>query len=204
ETDREELVVRREVAISGRSRAFINDQLTTISFLRELRPYLVDIFGQGDQQTLLYPEYHIDLLDLFAGHERERRKLSEFYRRWQDLERELSELQRDEAERLRSVDVLDFQLREIEKARLQPGEDMRLAEERLVLTNAERLVSVSAQCYDLLYEDESAVLTRLAAIGRKIEELAGIDGRFSPFVEALKNSRYSLEDLAYFLRDYVD
>jgi DNA repair protein RecN (Recombination protein N) len=204
ETDGTELVIRRELSSTGRSRAFINDQLTTVGFLRELRPFLVDIHGQGEQQSLLYPDSHIDLLDLYAGHEKEREHLKLSYRKWQELERTLAELRRDEADRLRSLDILEFQSREIDRTNLEPGEDIKLADERKLLLNAERLVSVSTQCYDLLYESESAILTQLATISRRVEELAGLDARFYIYIEAVKNAKYSLEDLAYFLRDYTD
>src|SRR6185369_12224263 len=183
ETDGTELIVRRELSSTGRTRAFINDQLTTVGVLRELRPFLVDIHGQGEQQTLLYPDSHIDLLDLFAGHEKERELLRAGYRKWQELERTLLELRRDEADRLRSLDILEFQSGEIDRAQLEPGEDSRLTDERRLLLNAERLVSVSAQCYDLLYESETATLSQLASIGRRLEELAVMDARFSPYIE---------------------
>ncbi|MBL8151805.1 MAG: AAA family ATPase, partial [Blastocatellia bacterium] len=133
ETDRSELTLRREISATGRSRAFINDQLTSVSFLRDLRPFLVDIHGQHDQQTLFYPDAHLDLLDLFAGHERERAELKVLYTKWRELERELKQLRRDEAERLRSLDILDFQVREIEQASLEVGEDYALEQERKVL-----------------------------------------------------------------------
>lgn len=204
EMDSYELVIRREISASGRSRAFINDQLTTVSFLRELRPFLVDIHGQGEQQSLLYPDSHIDLLDLFAGLEKDREVVRTAFREWQHLERELADLERDEAERLRALDILEFQSREIEKANLTQGEDLRLNDERRLLVNAEKLASMSAQCYDLLYENEIAALAQLATVARRIEDLAELDDRFTPYVEAVQTARYSLEDVAYFLRDYAD
>ncbi len=204
ETDSKELVIRREISSSGRSRAFINDQLTTIAFLKELRPYLVDIHGQNEQQTLLYPESHLDLLDLFAGLEKECKDIRSKYREWQALEKELAELKRNEAERLRSLDILEFQSAEIERANLEAGEDQRLQDERRLLVNGERLAASSSHCYDLLYESDSAVLVQLATLGKKLDELASLDSRFDQYTEIVQTARYSLEDLAYFLRDYID
>lgn len=204
ETEGTELVIRREVTSSGRSRAFINDQLTNLSILRELRPFLVDIHGQNDQQSLLYPEFHIDLLDLYAGCEGERSQVTSCYRHWQELERELARLRQDEAARLRSLDILEFQTNEIERAALISGEDLRLQEERLILANAEKLTAISGQCYHLLYESESATLAQLATVARRLEELTSYDNRFMAHLEAVKGARYGLEDVAYFLRDYID
>lgn len=203
EIEGDELVIRREISAT-RSRAFINDQLTSVSFLKELRPYLVDIHGQNEQQTLLFPDSHIDLLDLFAGLDKERARVGEAYRALKNLELELEALRRDEAERLRSLDILEFQANEIEQARLQPGEDQRLQDERRFLTNAEKISALSSLSYDLLYESETAVLTHLSALSRRIEELSGYDSRFAQYTETVQNARYGLEDLAFFLRDYVD
>ncbi len=204
EIDTRELVVRREIAASGRSRVFVNDELTTVAFLRELRPFLVDIHGQNDQQTLLYPESHLDLLDLFAGLEKDCNEIRNKYQQWQKLERELAEIRRTEAERLRSLDILEFQATEIEKVGLEVGEDVRLQNERRLLINGERLTNMSVHCYDLLYESDSSVLAHITTIAKKLDELASLDTRFEPYLEPVQTARYGLEDLSYFLRDYVD
>ncbi len=204
EIDTRELVVRREIAASGRSRVFVNDELTTVAFLRELRPFLVDIHGQNDQQTLLYAESHLDLLDLFAGLEKDCNETRNKYHQWQKLERELAEIRRTEAERLRSLDILEFQATEIEKVGLEVGEDERLQNERRLLINGEKLTNTSVHCYDLLYESDSSILAHITTIAKKLDELASLDTRFEPYLEPMQTARYGLEDLAYFLRDYVD
>ncbi len=203
EIEGDELIIRREISVT-RSRAFINDQVISVGFLKELRPYLVDIHGQNEQQTLLFPDSHIDLLDLFAGLDKERARVGEAYRALKNLELELEALRRDEAERLRSLDILEFQASEIEQARLQPGEDQILQDERRFLVNAEKISALSLLSYDLLYESEAAVLTHLSALSRRIEELSSYDSRFAQYTETVQNARYGLEDLAFFLRDYVD
>lgn len=204
EIDSKEIVVRRELTASGRSRAFINDQLTTVAFLRELRPYLVDIHGQNEQQTLLYAESHLDLLDLFAGLEKDCEEIRSKYRYWQSLEKELAELRHSEAERLRLLDMLEFQSSEIERANLEIGEDQRLQDERRLLINGEKLTASSIHCYEMLYESEAAILSQLASLGKKMDELASLDPRFGQYIESVQSARYGLEDLAYFLRDYID
>lgn len=204
ESDSKEIIIRREISSNGRSRVFVNDELTTVTFLRELRPFLVDIHGQNDQQTLLYADAHLDLLDLFAGLEKETEQIRNKYHYWQKLERELSEIKRTEAERLRSLDILDFQVLEIEKASLEIREDERLQDERRLLVNGEKLTNISAHCYGLLYESDTAVLRHVGTISKKLDELAGYDPRFRDYLEPVQTARYNLEDLAYFLRDYVD
>lgn len=204
ESDSKEIIIRREISSNGRSRVFVNDELTTVSFLRELRPFLVDIHGQNDQQTLLYADAHLDLLDLFAGLEKETEQIRNKYHFWQKLEKELAEIKRTEAERLRSLDILEFQVTEIEKANLEVGEDERLQDEKRLLVNGEKLTNLSVHCYDLLYESDSAVLRNIGTISKKLDELASYDPRFKDYLEPVQTARYNLEDLAYFLRDYVD
>jgi DNA repair protein RecN (Recombination protein N) len=199
-----ELIIRREISDRSRSRAFVNDRLATLSLLRDLRPYLVDIHGQGDQQTLLYPEAHIDLLDEFGGLASLRAEVEAAWSRFTAARRELASLQRSEAERLRSLDVLEFQVAEIEKAAVTVGEDETLEAEREILANAEKLLELSGESYGNLYENEQAVLPLLGQVQRRIEQLAQYDSRFKPYLETLQTSRYSLEDLAYFLRDYAE
>src|SRR5215204_1214738 len=105
-----EIIIRRELSSTGRNKIFINNQLATQSLLRDLRPFLVDIHGQGDQQTLFNPETHLEILDAFAGNGGLRTEVAEAYRRWMELRRELDSLRSDEAEQFQLVDTLKFQI----------------------------------------------------------------------------------------------
>src|SRR5215468_10370179 len=96
-TPKVELIIRREVSLAGRNKIFINNQLATQSLLRDLRPFLVDIHGQGDQQTLFSPETHLEILDAFAGNSALRTEVAEAYQRWNAVRRELESLRHDEA-----------------------------------------------------------------------------------------------------------
>src|SRR5262245_34275307 len=125
-----ELIIRREISATGRNKIFINNQLATQSLLRDLRPFLVDIHGQGDQQTLFNPDTHLELLDAFAGHDAQRGLVSDAHRQWTTHKLELDALNRDEAEKFQLVDTLQFQIDELERAQLSIGEDERLEEER--------------------------------------------------------------------------
>jgi DNA repair protein RecN (Recombination protein N) len=198
-----ELILRREVTAAGRSRSYANDRLATVALLREMRPYLLDIHGQGDQQTLLYPDSHADLLDEYGGLAERRATVAALHAEYADARRELAALQRSEAERLRSLDVLGFQVDEIERAKLAAGEDDQLERERSMLANAEKLAQLTAEAYGALYEEEGAVIPALGTIERRIEQLAGFDDRYAAYLEQLKTIKYSLEDLSFFLRDYL-
>jgi DNA repair protein RecN (Recombination protein N) len=199
-----ELIIRRELSSSGRNKIFINNQLATQSLLRDLRQFLVDIHGQGDQQTLFNPDTHLELLDAFAATETLRQQVSDSYGAWNGLKRELDELHRDEAEKFQLVDILKFQIEELDRAQLAIGEDDRLEEERRRLLNVEKLTTLSSESYRLIYEDDDAALSRLRQSGKRLEELAEYDSSFRDYLEGLESARAVLEDLAFSLREFSD
>src|SRR5215210_4703436 len=176
-----ELIIRREISSNGRNKIFINNQLATQSLLRDLRPFLVDIHGQGDQQTLFNPETHLELLDAFGGHASLRVEVAEAYRRWTTLRRELDSLRQDETEKLQLVDILKFQITELERAQLSAGEDERLDEERRRLANVEKLTALCQSSYSRIYEDDDAALTRVRQTLKDLEELAEYESSFRDY-----------------------
>ena len=199
-----ELIIRRELSATGRNKIFINNQLATQSLLRDLRPYLVDIHGQGDQQTLFNPETHLEILDAFAGNGSLRTDVAEAYAKWIAVRRELESLRHDEAEKFQLVDTLKFQIAELERAQLSIGEDERLEEERRRLANVEKLTALCQSSYSRIYEDDGAAITRVRQSLKDVEELAEYDASFRDYLEGLESARAVLEDLSFTLRDFSD
>ena len=199
-----ELIIRRELSATGRNKIFINNQLATQSLLRDLRPFLVDIHGQGDQQTLFNPETHLEILDAFAGHGSLRVEVAEAYSKWASLHRKFDALRQDEAEKFQLVDTLQFQIAELERAHLSVGEDEHLDEERHRLANSEYLMSLCQSSYSRIYEDDDAALARVRQSLKAIEELAEYESRFRDYIEGLEAARAVLEDLSFTLRDFAD
>ncbi|MFY9557194.1 MAG: DNA repair protein RecN [Blastocatellia bacterium] len=199
-----EIVIRRELAVNGRNKILINHQLATQSLLRELRPFLVDIHGQGDQQTLFDTNTHLNLLDTFASIEAIKDEVNTCFRRWSSLKRDLEAHGKEEAEKLQLIDILRFQIDELERARLVVGEDEQLEEERRRVGNIEKLTTLSAESFGMIYEDSDSAITRIRQTTRRVEELAGYDSRFRHYLEGLETSRALLEDLAFSLRDFAD
>ena len=200
----DELIVRRELSATGRNKIFINNQLATQTLLRDLRPFLVDIHGQGEQQTLFDPDTHLELLDTFAGHGALRGEVAEAYERLSGLQRELATLRKDSAEKFQLVDTLQFQIEELERAQLSLGEDERLEEERRRLSNVEKLTTLCQSSYSRIYEDDDAALARLRLTLKDVEELSEFDSGFRDYVEGLESARAVLEDLSFALRDFAD
>ena len=200
----DELIIRREVTATGRNKIFINNQLATQSLLRDLRPFLVDIHGQGDQQTLFNSETHLELLDSFAGHTALGTEVAEAYEVTTRLQRELATLRKDAAEKFQLVDTLQFQIAELERAQLSLGEDERLEEERRRLSNVEKLTSLSQSSYSRIYEDDDAALARVRQTLKEVEELGEYETSFRDYLEGLESARAVLEDLSFALRDFAD
>lgn len=199
-----ELIIRREVSATGRNKIFINNQLATQSLLRDLREFLVDIHGQGEQQTLFNPDTHLELLDAFASNNALREEVSNSYDRWLRLQREMEGLVQTEAERFQLVDTLTFQIEELERAQLTIGEDELLEDERRRLLNVEKLTALCQSSYARIYEDDDAALARLRQTGHDLAELAEFESSFRDYLESLDSARAVLEDLSFTLRDYAD
>lgn len=200
--ERVEMIVRRELSLSGKNRIFINGQLATQAALKQIGPFLVAIHGQGEQSALFDTANHMDLLDGFAGLEKERGQTAEAYRRWSETRGELSALRTSEAEKLQLLDVLRFQIGEIKNAAIRPGEDAELTEEKLRLNNVEKLSALSGDAYSLLYEDENSTVASLEKASRKIEELATYDSKFGDYIESIQTALAVIEDLAITARDF--
>jgi DNA repair protein RecN (Recombination protein N) len=199
-----ELIIRREISAAGRNKIFINNQLATQTVLRELREFLVDIHGQGDQQTLFNTDTHLELLDSFAGTSVLRHEVAVAYARFNELQHELESLNRNEAEKFQLVDTLNYQIEELERSQLTLGEDEELEEEKRRLANVEKLTSLCQSSYARIYEDDQSALARLRQATSELTELAGFEPRFAEYLEGLESSRALLEDLSFSLRDYAD
>ena len=202
EVGEDELLIRRELVANGRGRIFINDQVANVGLLKSIQPHLIDIHGQGDQQSLLLPEVHLNLFDAFAGASKNRARVSQAYDNLQRIARELEQLRQSESERLQTLDIVNFQISEIEQANLAPNEDVELEAERNLLVNAERLAELSGAAYKRIYDDEDSILSTLAVAQKRLNDLAAVDNRFAPYLEQLSTVKHILNDIAFFLGEY--
>ena len=198
-----EVIVRREVSAQGRSRASIDGALATSAALRDLCAPLVDLHGQHDHQVLLDPATHLDLLDAFADVDAERSAVATAFAKLQGIRSQRDRLLTGEREKAARAEFLSFQLAEIDRVAPKAGEDDALSSTRTMLANADKLQRLCADAYDALYEGDQAVLPALGGIWKKVGELAALDGRFGPYVDARATVKPQLEDLAFFLRSYA-
>jgi DNA repair protein RecN (Recombination protein N) len=203
ELEEGELLVEREILGSGKSRAFVGSRPVSVSLLKDLAPFLGDIHGQHDQQLLFSTEAQRDMLDSFAGNRELLDRAAALYQEWRASAVELEELERNEQEKLRLLDLWSFQRKEIEGAELEPDEDTALENERRVLQNVQKLQESAGTAYDAVFESpESALgLARIAA--KRVDELCRIDSSLESLREHLKSAELSLQEVAYTLRDYL-
>jgi len=207
EHEGEELIVRREITAQGRSRAFINDTLATAGALKELASRLIELHGQHEHQTLLDPSTHLEIVDAFGGLTERAASVAARFGAMCAREATLSQLRQTAAERDARRDLAGFQFAELERAALdanQPEEDTILLAARQVLVSAGRVERLCTDSYAALYDSDGAILSGLGTVWRHVTELAELDARFQPYVDAREGIKSQLEDLAVFLRRYAD
>jgi DNA repair protein RecN (Recombination protein N) len=197
-----EIILRREILSSGKGRVFVNNQPATVAVLRQLAPELALVHAQSESLSSFDQAQQRTLLDRFGGLSTD--AVAEAHARWKAAADKLEELQQGEQARLRMVDLWSYQLKEIEQARLEPGEDDALETEKRVLANAEKLYTAAMGAFDQLYEGGASAEAALRAALRNVEELARYDGRFAEAALQVASARATLADVAGTLRDYAE
>jgi DNA repair protein RecN (Recombination protein N) len=200
---RREVVVRREVASQGRSRAFIDDQLVTTTALRDWGRTAVDLHGQHEHHRLLDPTGHLGVLDAYATHVDLLTRVAAAFHAWASSAARLERSQMGGREKQARIEMATFHLDAIDTVAPRPDEDDQLEAERSVLANADRLTRLSGEAYAALYDGNAAVLAGLATVWRRVGDLAELDPRFRPYLDQREALKASLEDLAFFLRSYT-
>ena len=195
------LILRREISLNGKGRVFINNQPATVAVLRELAPHLATIHAQNESILAFDAAARLALLDAFAGSQIQ--SVASSFASWKEIRARIEDLERGEQDRLRLVDLWAFQQREIEDAKLQPGEDERLETEKRVLANAEKIYNAAMNAFDLLYEGDASTSSSLRAAQKHVEELARYEPKFSEALSALETARISVEDVGATLRDFA-
>ena len=199
--------IGREIRIGGRSVARINGRNVSASLLKEIGELLVDLHGQSEHLSLLRVREHLNLLDRYAGDEKLRENYTRVYQNLVSVNRELTGLRQAESESARQIDVLNYQINEIESARLEAGEEENLVSERNRLANAENLASSTQQALIKLDEgtpESPSVTDLLGQILDEIKEVSRIDASQISLIESFQSTFSTLTDLSRELRNYFD
>ena len=186
ESGGEELLVRREITAQGRSRAYINGALATAGALKELSNHLIELHGQHEHQTLLDPSTHLSVLDTYGRLDPLIAPTMVAFESFRAAEEELDRVHASARDRESRLDLVTFQLGELDRAALKPApagevpEDAELTALRQVLASAERVERLCAESYASLYERDDAILAGLGGVWRRVSELADLDPQFRP------------------------
>jgi DNA repair protein RecN (Recombination protein N) len=199
------VVLRREISKSGKSVCRINGKLVTISTLREIGATIVDIHGQHEHQELMNESSHLPLLDQFGAQEINSalKEYQSVYNQFEQTTKKLKSLNENEQQMAHRLDLIQFQLDEIQKAKLKPKEDETLFEEKKKLGNFERLYSLFQTSYDAINGDRRG-LDSVGLVMGYLEDAASLDSRYQEVYEAISNIFYSLEDMNRTLRNELE
>jgi DNA repair protein RecN (Recombination protein N) len=195
-----ELLVRRELARSGRHRAFVNDSPVTVALLERLGDHLVEVHGQHEHHRLLEPARQLDLVDRFAETEELRESVAALFAKHRAALEEVERTRAADRDRAQREDLLRFQVSELDAARLRPGEEGELRAQRQRLQHAERFASGLAEVAGLLAEEEPSALGRLARARRVVSDLARLDPAFGDAGSALEAAEAQVEEALIALR----
>ena len=201
-----ETVISREIHLDGKNICRVNGTLVNVSCLHKLGIQLINIHGQHDSAALFDEENHLAFLDAFADNGKLRASYGERYEAVAKLRREISALTMDEGEKLRRMENLKYQIAEIEKAELEPGEDDRLEERRKVLQNAEKLSNGMETAVECLYggEDSDGASGLLAQAEYALARLSRFSDSFAALHDRVSDLMYQVQDAAEEVRDARD
>jgi DNA repair protein RecN (Recombination protein N) len=200
------LYIQREVFAEGRSQCRVAGKLTPVSSLRALGKLLVDLHGQHDHQSLLDPDRHLDFLDQWIGEEARvaRTTVEERCQRAENLRKKLQALRAGRRDREQRLDMLRFQIGEIDALNPRAGEMEELEAQLSRLRHAEKLLSAGATALAALRDDEVCAADLLGGAVKELENAAKLDPSLEKVLEPLRSAMYSLEEGGYALRDYVE
>jgi DNA repair protein RecN (Recombination protein N) len=201
DSESDSIILRREIAAGGKGRVFVNNQPATVAVLKQLGPHLSTVHAQNETLAAFDGPARLALLDSFAGCQLS--GVSEAFQAWKAIQTRIEELQRDEQDRLRLLDLWTYQKREIDEAKPQAGEDERLENEKRVLGNAEKIYNAAMNAFDLLYEGDASTAASLRSARKQVEELARYEPRFQEALQSLESALISVEDVGATVRDFA-
>ncbi len=206
ELDGEEILLTREISAAGKNLCRYNDEIVTLNRLNQIARRLAAIHGQYDNQSLLNPDYHIVLVDVYRHDITDvlKKAVQEAYSQYAEIRSQLGSLLTAEKENRRKLDFLRFEADEIEKASLRPDEDQELEERISLLQNSEKIFENIEKSYGVLYDSSPSVMDGLRGAMRSVEEIASFSSDIGAVSQEFSDVYYRLEDICRSLRDIKD
>ena len=201
-----ETMIQREIYLDGKNVCRVNGTLVTVTILRKLGLQLINIHGQHDSAALFDEENHLNFLDAFADDQELMAAYQDAYRQVSALRREIDRMSMDEGEKLRRMESLNYQIEEISRAELEPGEDEELEARRKVLQNSEKLSDAINEAVDCLYgnDDADGAASLMAQAERELSRIVRYGDEFAALHERVRDLMYQVQDAAEELRDTRD
>ncbi|VAW62118.1 DNA repair protein RecN [hydrothermal vent metagenome] len=198
-------LLRRRLGADGRSRAFINGSPVPLQDMRQLGEMLVDIHGQHEHQSLMKPDMQRQLLDDYAQHAKRLTDIKTVFNNWNSKKEKLHELQSACKDKNDRLDLLRYQVNELEELSLAKGEAEKLQNEHQTLANSDQLSENTSSALNALYDtDDSNIHLQVSQQAKKIESLLTTDKSLTPAFEMLSEAMVQIEETASLLRDYKD
>ncbi|HQR47102.1 MAG TPA: DNA repair protein RecN, partial [Thermoanaerobaculia bacterium] len=191
------LVIRREVAGGGKGRLFVNGSPAALKTLADVAPRLLVLYGQAEARELLDPAAPRELLDRYAGLSEEARRTAGLHREWRSRETDLERLRSAAEGRARRLELLDFQIREIDAVKPEEGEDVALSSEKGRLSNVEKVGNLLAAVSAALESDESGAIPAAAAARRALQSLEEVDAAYAARVAEVSEAIETLREVAF-------
>ncbi|MHC4039010.1 DNA repair protein RecN [Streptococcus sp. KHUD_017] len=202
----DEIIIRREILQNGRSVSRVNGQMVNLSVLRSIGQHLVDIHGQYDQEELMRPQLHIQMLDGFgdAAFLELKQAYQTNFEAYRNMRKQLLEIKKNQEEHKARIEMLEFQMAEIESASLQPGEDLKLNQERDKLLNHKNIADTLTNAYTMLDNEEFSSLANVRSAMNDMESIEEYDVEYREISTSLSESYYVLEDVTKRLEDIIE
>ncbi len=197
-----ELIIRREISLKGSNRCFVNDSPVSLNIVKELGDLLVDLHGQHEHQSLLRTDTHIDFLDEFANNQKLIEDYKILYKKLNTKQSELRDLKSKEQSLKEKKEIYAFQLKEIDNVNPLPDEDELIINELNILENSEKLMELTDDVYNKLYDDENSVIDLLGEVKHKLNQLADIDKSFLESEGECDSALSIIKELSSTLRNY--
>ncbi len=197
------LVIRRIVSVSGTGRQYVNNSLATLQVLKAIGDLLVDMHGPHDHQSLFSPEFQLGLLDAFGDHDDLRQAYRQVYDAWQVLLEKRQALEASDQDVARQIDLLAFQIKELEAANLKEDEEEAVSREQILQGNSQRILQLAETTRHALMEGESSAFAALAAAQQAMGELANLAEPAKGWKAEAKSAAMQIQELARSLDSFM-
>ena len=201
-----QVIITRHITNDGKSVARVNGMAVTLNILRDISDELINIHGQHDNQALLTPAKHTAFLDAYADNGKYIDAYKETLSEKRGIEKKIAALEMDEQEKMRRIDLLEYQVNEIKKASLEKGEEDALKEQREIYANAELITNSAAEAYSNIYggEEEQSAYDGISVAADALAKISGLNPQLKTIYDTLQNVMYQIEDTAHELKEFGD